>query len=273
VSTVTGDWITPEQATAPEYWARQIRQPVRFGTAVATLLEDPTRTLVEVGPGRTLASLVRLQTTERRATGQPGKPVVGSMRHPDQQKSDLAVLFEGLGMIWTAGAAVDWVAFQAGATHQRVPLPTYPFERRRFWIGGTTAQAPAMTGTSAANDDASGRPAAVPAGRYSRPNLSTPFRGPQSALEEVIAGHWRELFGLADVSVDDDFFELGGHSLLATQLIARLRDSFSVDVPVRAIFESPTIAALSETIESLLIEQLEQLADDEALSLAPTLSA
>jgi acyl transferase domain-containing protein/acyl carrier protein len=263
VSTVTGTWITPEQATDPAYWARQIRQPVRFGAAITTLLGDPGRTLIEVGPGRTLASLVRLQTRGRRDDGQPEVPVVGTMRHPEQPRSDVAVLLDGLGAIWTAGAAVDWTAYQAGAPRQRVPLPTYPFERRRFWIGGIPVQTPA--GAQVADNDR-----ATP-GRYSRPNLGTPYRAPQGELDEVIATHWRELFGLATVGIDDDFFDLGGHSLLATQLIARLRDSFAVDVPVRAIFEAPTIAALSETIESLVIEQVEQI-PDEPRTLAPTLS-
>jgi acyl carrier protein len=159
---------------------------------------------------------------------------------------------------------VDWTAFQDGAARQRVPLPTYPFERRRFWIGGAAVQASADAQT-AHNDGPT-------PGRYSRPSLGTPYRAPQGALDEVVASHWRELFGLVDVGIDDDFFDLGGHSLLATQLISRLRDSFAVDVPVRAIFEAPTIAALSERIESLLIEQLEHLPDDEVGTLTPTLS-
>jgi phthiocerol/phenolphthiocerol synthesis type-I polyketide synthase E len=268
VSTVTGTWISPDEAVDPAYWARQIRQPVRFGAAVTTLRKEPTRVLVEVGPGRTLASLVRLQSPDRRTRGQADAPVIGTMRHPDDQQPDLDVLLGGLGRLWVAGAPVDWQALHDSASRRRVPLPTYPFERRRFWIGGT-AQGPEIA-SPPTNGDADLPPSEAPtSGRYDRPALATPYRAPQTELEETIAGFWRDLLGLADVGVDDDFFELGGHSLLATQLVARLRDGFVLDVPVRLIFEAPTIATFSEAIETRLIEQIESLTNDEARDLVP----
>jgi acyl carrier protein len=92
---------------------------------------------------------------------------------------------------------------------------------------------------------------------------------PRNDLEEVVAGLWQDVLGLAEVGVDDDFFELGGHSLLAIQLLTRLRDGFALDLPVRAIFEAPTIASLSDMIEERLVEQIESLGDDEAIGRVP----
>ena len=81
-----------------------------------------------------------------------------------------------------------------------------------------------------------------------RPGLSATFVAPRSAAEEILAGIWTQVLTLNQVGVHDNFFELGGHSLLATQLISRIREAFRVEVPLRALFESPTIAGLAEHI-------------------------
>jgi acyl transferase domain-containing protein len=128
ISNLTGTWITPEQAVDPNYWASHIRQPVRFAEGAATLLADGDRLLLECGPGNTLSALVRQQAASGRAV------VVSSLRHPQEQTADLTTILGALGRLWVAGAAVDWNGFYAGQHRRRVPLPTYPFERQRFWV-------------------------------------------------------------------------------------------------------------------------------------------
>ncbi|HEX6199710.1 MAG TPA: type I polyketide synthase, partial [Thermoanaerobaculia bacterium] len=129
LSNVTGTWIRPEEATDPAYWGRQLRGAVRFASGVAELLAEPQRILVEAGPGNTLSTLAR-QHPDRR----PSHAVVSSLRHPKEERDDQATLLEALGRVWLAGGAVDWAAFQAGEDRRRVPLPTYPFERQRYWV-------------------------------------------------------------------------------------------------------------------------------------------
>jgi acyl transferase domain-containing protein len=88
---------------------------------------------------------------------------------------------------------------------------------------------------------------AAPAG-HRRPELATACVAPRNAMERAIVELWESLLGIHPVGVDDDFFELGGHSLLATQLSTRLRETFGVEIPLRALFEAPTVAALASHV-------------------------
>jgi len=129
ISNVTGDWITSTQATDSNYWVQHIRQTVRFADGLQTLLQDADSVLLEVGAGKTLSTF---------AIRHPAKSaeqiVLTSLRHPQELKSDLEVLLSSLGQLWLAGVAVDWAGFYLDERRFRVPLPTYPFERQRFWI-------------------------------------------------------------------------------------------------------------------------------------------
>ncbi|HEX8349346.1 MAG TPA: condensation domain-containing protein, partial [Hymenobacter sp.] len=92
---------------------------------------------------------------------------------------------------------------------------------------------------------------ALPAPDITRPFGEGAYVGPQTPVEELLAGIWADVLEVKQVSIHDNFFDLGGHSLLATQLISRLRDTFCVEFPLRGLFESPTVASLSERLEAL----------------------
>ncbi|MEV0350758.1 SDR family NAD(P)-dependent oxidoreductase [Nonomuraea sp. NPDC050680] len=126
VSNVSGTWITDEQATDPAYWAAHLRAPVRFADCVATLTADEDVVLVEVGPGDTLSKLAR------QCVGHRVVPIVTTMGHPRRAAEEGAVLAEALGSLWVNGVDLDWTAWSG--RRARVPLPTYPFERRRYWV-------------------------------------------------------------------------------------------------------------------------------------------
>lgn len=129
LSNVSGDWITDQQATDPQYWVNHIRNAVLFNDGIQTLLQQPSRLFYEVGPGNSLSSVA--QRHPERSTMQR---VVMSMRHPREVRNDLAVLLESLGQIWQSGVDVDWAAFYQNEHRRKVPLPGYPFERKAFWV-------------------------------------------------------------------------------------------------------------------------------------------
>ena len=133
LSNVTGTWITPEQCTDPGYWANQIRQPVRFAACLAALMaEDGPWRFIECGPGRQLTGLVRTQLPPRvppPVQSLPNAPVSDSRSGGNREVSGL---YAAAGMLWTAGVRLDTGTF--GQPGSRVPLPTYPYERQRYWV-------------------------------------------------------------------------------------------------------------------------------------------
>jgi amino acid adenylation domain-containing protein len=110
---------------------------------------------------------------------------------------------------------------------------------------------------------------ALPAPDRARPDLDESYVAPRDTAEEVIGAIWAEVLGLDRIGVHDDFFAAGGHSLLATRVLARLRDAFAVELPLRALFEATTVAELAEVVRAAIETEIDQLTDAEvALQLA-----
>jgi acyl transferase domain-containing protein len=129
VSNVTGRWITAEEATSVNHWLRHMRQPVRFAEGLAEVSTDPSRILLEVGPGQTLCTLARQQKSIP-----AGRMVLSSLGHPNLHQSETASILTTLGQLWLAGVQVDEQGFYGDRRPRRIPLPTYAFERKRCWI-------------------------------------------------------------------------------------------------------------------------------------------
>jgi acyl transferase domain-containing protein/acyl carrier protein len=136
ISGLTGTWITEAQATDANYWARHLRDAVQFSAGVAELMREPESILLEVGPGQTLFALAKQQLDSASQ-----RIVLASLRHPHDRQSDASFMLETLGNLWLAGVKVDYQAFYAEGRRRRIPLPTYPFERQRYWIDPPDASA------------------------------------------------------------------------------------------------------------------------------------
>jgi acyl transferase domain-containing protein/acyl carrier protein len=129
VSNLTGTWITAAQVIDPNYWREHIRQAVRFSDGIQTLLQsDKHAVLLEVGPGRTLTSLASIAVQEDQRTK------VASLPTAQATVGAQAFMLNALGQLWCAGVTIDWTGFYENESRLRVPLPTYPFERQKFWI-------------------------------------------------------------------------------------------------------------------------------------------
>jgi acyl transferase domain-containing protein len=129
LSNVTGQWIKAEDATDPGYYARHIRQTVLFNDGISEIFSNPERLLLEVGPGNALTVLSRHHPLRGAA-----QVVLSSLRRADEEEADEASMLAVLGRMWLANVNVDWEALSSGERRRRISLPTYPFERQRYWI-------------------------------------------------------------------------------------------------------------------------------------------
>jgi NAD(P)-dependent dehydrogenase (short-subunit alcohol dehydrogenase family)/NRPS condensation-like uncharacterized protein/acyl carrier protein len=129
ISSVTGKWITAGEAMSAEYWVRQMCEPVRFADGVGELWRDSERVLLEVGPGQVLSTLARRHpdcpNTHLVFSSMPRNTAPGS-----EQVQALGIL----GRMWVQGVAVKWPVFYRPEHRQRLPLPSYPFERKKYWL-------------------------------------------------------------------------------------------------------------------------------------------
>ncbi|HET6762912.1 MAG TPA: beta-ketoacyl synthase N-terminal-like domain-containing protein [Longimicrobiaceae bacterium] len=241
LSNVTGTWMTAADAADPGYWERQVRGPVRFGAAVAELAKDASQILLEVGPGAMLTGVLR-STPDR-----PQEQAVVTSVMKVFGETERAAVLKAVGALWAAGRRMDWGLVHEGETRRRIPLPTYPFERKFYSLS--------PNGRAAAEAAAAERAAQAPetvatAGMHPRPNLQNEYVAPRDEAETAITAIWQELFGIEPIGVFDNFFELGGHSLLGTQVVSRVRVALGADIPVRILFEGPTVAELAAAIAS-----------------------
>ncbi|MEU7449788.1 type I polyketide synthase [Streptomyces diastaticus] len=147
VSTMTGDWITADQATDPAYWTRHVRTCVRFSDAARVLLADGAYAFAEVGPGHALTNLISELTK-----GAAAPAVVAPMLGGGQDgRDDVQVLLEGVGRLWSHGVSVRWDRYWSHEERGRVHAPTYPYDRDRFWVDPAVPEAGAGGGPAPAD--------------------------------------------------------------------------------------------------------------------------
>ncbi|TCP54506.1 acyl transferase domain-containing protein [Tumebacillus sp. BK434] len=137
ISNVTGTWITEQEAVDPAYWAKHLCQTVRFAEGIAELAQDDALALIEVGPGTTLSSFA-LQA-KGNLTALP------TIRASYDGQSDTAFLLNTVANLWLSGVEVDFAKRNEQEDRLRVPLPTYGWDRQRYWIDGSAATVAAPT--------------------------------------------------------------------------------------------------------------------------------
>ena len=251
ISTASGDWLQADQATSPDYWAHHLRAPVRFATALARATDAAARVLLEVGPRTTLAGLSK----QKISGGKAHLAAVASLS--DSAESEVAAFRLAAGQLWCRGALANAAIFDKRQRRHRLCLPTYPFERQRYWVEAATQAAGIATATISnivltnpllattaipePEKTMSAAVAASPVVVDRRPRLVEELK----AVFEDIAG-----FDLSDADEDANFIELGLDSLNLTQVALQLQKTFAVKVTFRQLMaEFSSLRRLSELLD------------------------
>jgi acyl transferase domain-containing protein len=233
-STVTGGLLDTREL-GPEYWYRNLRQPVRFEAVTRQLLERGERLFVEISAHPVFATAVE-GTVEAVLDDPAEATVLATLRRDEGGPERFA---RSLAEAHVAGAAVDWSGYFAGG--KRVTLPTYPFQRQRYWLDGVQGEAAAEGST----DDASG--------------LATDLADlPESERERrvlaLVQGEAAEVLGRASpdsVEPGLSFKELGFDSATAADLRKRLRTATGLRIGSTAVFDHPTAGSLARHLLAL----------------------
>lgn len=249
ISNVTAQGIAPVEAANPKYWADHVRQTVRFADGVAGLLKDPQNILLEVGPGQTLSALARQQ-----AAFTPRRIAIASFKAVKDPSQETSAMLNALGKLWLAGVSVDWAGFHPHENRRRIPLPTYPFERKRFWV-----EPPARTGAPRIDKTVSLTP--VPA---SPPELNGSVgaalptgisAGPPSRQDHILAMLMVQLHELSGTDLEGlapslTFTEMGFDSLFLAQASQNFEKKFGIKIAFRQLLEDlPTLNDLAAYLD------------------------
>ena len=253
ISCVSGTWITEAEATDPGYWARHSRQPVLFSQGVTELIAAK-HILLEIGPGTTLTTLARQHLSDRL------HPAISSLCDSSPEPSEAASLQGALGQLWLAGVQPNWSAVHAGERRFRVALPTYPFERKRYWIDPPSPVAskdplPEAVSSNAGQDPTGARQSAEDQQFMSERDKSSARPEQREGIRSRLKTIFADLSGLDTASFDgsDSFLDLGFDSLFLTQVTQELRTQFQVQITFRQLLDDvSTLDALASYIDAHL---------------------
>ncbi|HEY6390642.1 MAG TPA: amino acid adenylation domain-containing protein, partial [Bryobacteraceae bacterium] len=228
ISTLTGEWITNQQATDPWYFARHCRETVQFSAAVRCLQKDRSWCVLEVGPGQSLTTLVRQH--EQGATH--SLIAVSSLA-----QNETAAMLSALGRLWQCGSEPDWNEIHRGRRRRRISLPAYPFERKRYWIDPPNKKSNSERTVELSPE---------------RTTIAMPDR-PNRLRNEVIS-LLEELSGIdIDRAQGATFLEMGFDSLFLTQAAQVLESKYGVKIKfVQLLDDLGTIERLSAYLNSVL---------------------
>jgi acyl transferase domain-containing protein len=229
VSTVTGTWITEYQAVNPEYWARHLRETVNFSDGISTILKNGNNILVECGPRATSASMARQQLKDNK-----NYVIVSCMGESGNNTEEIPSLLTTLGNLWLGGVSVDWDAFYAFEQRKRIPLPTYSFEKKRYWLD------PPDIKTEYIKQPEKGLETSFNIEQYPKPEKNVTNDKNTDALKMKLIKILEDICGFSLEQFNDNttFFEMGMDSLFLTQVSYKIREEFNISISFRQLLDN-----------------------------------
>jgi amino acid adenylation domain-containing protein len=257
VSTATGDWLDAAGALSPDYWASHLREPVRFASALGKVLDTPSRVLLEVGPRASLSAL------SRQHPGVQQHHIAAVATLADSPSAEPASLRLAAGQLWARGVALDPAMFDDRSVRRRMRLPTYPFERQRFWVEAPSATASNVVALLAGAQHASSasieRDAPMPhlvvaGGAPTASRQQAPGDDRSAGLIRQLKAMFEDMsgIGISDSDENANFIELGLDSLMLTQIASQLQKMFATRITFRQLMGE---CASLERLAAVLAQQ------------------
>ncbi|HOP62737.1 MAG TPA: beta-ketoacyl synthase N-terminal-like domain-containing protein [Spirochaetota bacterium] len=239
MSNVSGTWITDEEATDPYYWVRHLREPVNFNGGFQKLINDGFRIFLEIGPENTLCSIAKrivLNTDNMQYVN-----IIPSLAHPLNKIPDSESMAKALANLCLGGALINWKSCYKDERRNRIPLTTYAFDRKRYWVEPEAELR--KTHIKKKNSD----PAADDSNGFS---IRVSDQTPIDEMEKIMADIWVEILGISSIKSTDNFFDLGGDSLKAAQLIALINKRLGQEFTLTDLFIDPTVKSIAQMVKS-----------------------
>ncbi|QGZ62846.1 amino acid adenylation domain-containing protein [Paraburkholderia acidisoli] len=263
VSSVTGEWASAQTPVTGHYWATHCRNVVRFGDALATATAsaDSKPLLLEIGPGRTLATFATQGLAKDRY-----QAAIASLPDFSLRERELALFAEATGRLWLNGVTPDWKAVQPHAA-RRVSLPTYPFEPERHWIDAPAAASSVPNPLTITTTTTTTQAATLASASAAPASTDANNDIPQTAMDQIaqidrkprliaeLAALLAEMSGEAPDTSNPDvtFWDLGYDSLFMGQVSRQLRRRYDVTISFRQIMSDyPTLPALAGFLDGQL---------------------
>ena len=258
ISGVTGTWITAKEATDPAYWSQHLRCAVQFSAGISEVLNRANRILLEVGPGNVLSTLARQHSITT-----ADQMIVSSLSDDFSGEGDAACVMSALGSLWLAGVQPNWAALQGSQRRQRISLPTYPFERKRYWLEGSAVEdagAPVCAVPTTGLQAMATKVTSNEEAKEVKEIIQTPAAASDAAsrvarITKMLVEIFEELSGM-DLSQADgatSFLEMGFDSLFLTQVTQSLQGKFGLKITFRQLFgDESSLDALAQYVDRKL---------------------
>ncbi|BAV05296.1 amino acid adenylation domain-containing protein [Filimonas lacunae] len=235
VSTVTGSWLTDEQATSVDYWASHMRATVQFAAAIDFAAAQQPLVMLEVGPGKTLSTL-----TFQIMAGKPVKAIAG-LEQSEEPVNAYGGLLQALAQLWKLGVTPDWKAVYGHQLRARISLPTYAFDKKRYWVNAAPTQ---VSLTTTIPEETA----------IVNPVLQQPMN-----RKEILVKKIKEILEnasgvtIGETEHNSSFIELGMDSLLLTQVAISLQKEFKLPISFKQLNDAfPNVEQLAKYLDKQL---------------------
>jgi phthiocerol/phenolphthiocerol synthesis type-I polyketide synthase E len=226
VSCVTGNWAR-EEVVDPEHWVAHLRNTVQFSEAMTKVLSQKNSIFLEVSPEVILGPIVKKHPLLKES-----HVLLSSLHESAKNKSAVQMMLTTFGKLWAYGTTVNWNNLYRGEKRLRIPLPSYPFERVRYWAepphkNNCNTKQSFIISTNEEN--------------FRKESKQKKFFCPRDSVEQQIATTWEDNLGVKQIGIYDDYF-------IGLRILSQLRSVFNIVLTTKDLLENPTIDNLAQII-------------------------